>query len=79
MLAVMFAVALVGNSLVMRKLWQKWGKRGRMTIISFNLTLADLLVVLITILGKKTNIKEDISSQSSLYITLLISIVCLTE
>ncbi|XP_042226281.1 uncharacterized protein LOC121869159 [Homarus americanus] len=51
-LGVMFLVALVGNSRVMWSLRSKWGKRGRMTILSFNLTLADTLVVLSTILGK---------------------------
>ncbi|XP_064111179.1 cardioacceleratory peptide receptor-like [Macrobrachium nipponense] len=51
-LGIMFVVALIGNTFVMGKLRQKWAKRGRMTIMSFNLTLADLLVVLITILGQ---------------------------
>ncbi|XP_068245067.1 vasopressin V2 receptor-like [Palaemon carinicauda] len=51
-LGIMFVVALIGNCLVMCKLRHKWSKRGRMTIMSFNLTLADLLVVVITILGQ---------------------------
>nr|XP_045590997.1 cardioacceleratory peptide receptor-like [Procambarus clarkii] len=51
-LGVMFVVALVGNLKVMWTLRQKWAKRGRMTILSFNLTLADMLVVLVTILGQ---------------------------
>ncbi|XP_063885972.1 cardioacceleratory peptide receptor-like isoform X1 [Scylla paramamosain] len=51
-LGVMFLVALLGNSKVMWTLRQKWENRGRMTILSFNLTLADTLVTLITILGQ---------------------------
>ncbi|XP_071542242.1 cardioacceleratory peptide receptor-like [Panulirus ornatus] len=48
----MFLVALLGNSKVMWTLRQKWGKRGRMTILTLNLTMADMLVVLVTILGQ---------------------------
>ncbi|XP_047485850.1 vasopressin V1a receptor-like [Penaeus chinensis] len=51
-LTVMFALALVGNSRVMWVLRQKWSSRGRMTVMSFNVTLADTLVALITILGQ---------------------------
>ncbi|KAK8738423.1 hypothetical protein OTU49_003867, partial [Cherax quadricarinatus] len=51
-LGVMFLVALLGNTKVMFTLRQKWPKRGRMTILSFNLTLADLLVAFVTILGQ---------------------------
>lgn len=51
-LGVMFLVALLGNTKVMWTLRQKWENRGRMTILSFNLTLADTLVTLITILGE---------------------------
>lgn len=51
-LAVMFALAIVGNSRVMWVLRQKWSSRGRMTVMSFNVALADTLVALITILGE---------------------------
>ncbi|CAL4126213.1 unnamed protein product, partial [Meganyctiphanes norvegica] len=51
-LGIMFIVALIGNHRVLWKLREKWAKRGRMTTMAFNLTLADIFVTYFSLLGQ---------------------------